>query len=943
MEQIDIKYSNIIRDELNVYDIYNTYVSLLDGKKLKSYFQILIITIIIYILSLQPEKSNYGFFSVNNFRKIIVFCFIYFNLFMYLTAKFNLNIDRVFLSFYNRKIKKYDNKYLEYNQSSNQNKPEYILKDKSFINTIINSFKGLIYILLFVIMLNLSNIDTNGANKNLISIMLYIILFGIIFYLIIEYLFDNYIKKNEYELDNKNHLINIIKQQKQIDSSYDNVRSKFNILYKADLENHKIDSVYGILRDDNYCELQDKLYKLQTDIEEIYTIQQKESLINSSADIIENIENSKLLLSKDNNKYKNEIIYTNELKEIFKVFYFNYNEYLNKHYIANFKDYKNKNYLENKTYNFGNIEITEKSTLLIDELTNTNIYKLYNIRMNINNFINNFNKLDMNIKVQYDDDDNVSQYIKYGINSNDKNYELLRTEICKNNTLDDISINSLSYALENYLRIDLLNYKLLAKAIIQNISSKQLAPFIEISQYYSKEVLKEIDTILDNLDILNKIYYENSNELDNLIDIREAEKLIKESKNAYNIEESRGDRETNKKIEYFKAMIIPEINLFNNMITNRPFKEDDLKLIKANKFNNYKFSKYIYEYYAKSIDTVIVSLETTNIENLQLISKEQIYRSFIEMLTVYKRENIDKERILKNYKRLLDDIFITIKNNASFECNSKLKLNIEINQSMSYVNHDVFESIINEKNLKDIFDELCKLEKIKDSFEKKYEPLITYELNVKKENKQLIINIINIFIVLILVSIVIYIIRNISAGLFSEQTIWSSINFMIIELTKMPDFIIEKFKKLFMYIIEGHKTGIEKSLILIDEYPGYSKIIIFIIVIILITALLLTISNLKDLVEDNPFLALVEQDENKSYKIELFEKIILWIIVVLVVQGLLTNFFQWVNYTIIANLYILIIFLLCIFIIIENILLFTDIKSTGPHKKFIEEKNEILF
>ena len=41
MEQIDIKYSNIIRDELNVYDIYNTYVSLLDGKKLKSYFHFL--------------------------------------------------------------------------------------------------------------------------------------------------------------------------------------------------------------------------------------------------------------------------------------------------------------------------------------------------------------------------------------------------------------------------------------------------------------------------------------------------------------------------------------------------------------------------------------------------------------------------------------------------------------------------------------------------------------------------------------------------------------------------------------------------------------------------------------------------------------------------------------------------------------------------------------
>ena len=102
-------------------------------------------------------------------------------------------------------------------------------------------------------------------------------------------------------------------------------------------------------------------------------------------------------------------------------------------------------------------------------------------------------------------------------------------------------------------------------------------------------------------------------------------------------------------------------------------------------------------------------------------------------------------------------------------------LTIEIDPNLKglskFVSKDIFNKIILEKDKKFFYNESCKYDKLQEHFQIKYKPLIDYEIKNKIIDKNLVLNIINIFLYLILTIVGLYLFQGFITGILSDSNI----------------------------------------------------------------------------------------------------------------------------------------------------------------------------
>lgn len=572
---------------------------------------------------------------------------------------------------------------------------------------------------------------------------------------------------------------------------------------------------------------EEKIKKLRNDITYCFTAQEKKSIINTEKDIIEPLNDSKNTLSLDNNKYEIEVQFTSELTNFFHLLFQTFKGYQDNYYKGD-KITDNYTKIETgttiiypvspdpkidieisgiQTYKLTHLQSPEHIiTFISNEIieSQNDSYKIYNIYNNLNRFQNLLNTISAGFELVPDSPDKPSTITKNNLIKETQNPELYEIIEYIFGSEGYTNITDFIYKLRRYIGIDGLNYtnicSLLKKYFNESVWDTETSKISEVSKPdYKKKIFNFIHTSLEaeliylkqKLNILDKIYDDNKNALLAAINSKDAESYYREYI-VKNKDEIQYDISQIKK-EYFKDKVKKEIDLFNNTIKTVSVSDDDLKLFKNNEYGNYKYSLYIYKYFIKEF--VNIFFDKTNnkvaLDDILAISNEKIYKVFLNELNKHKSNvKVDEEKLLKNYKKIFKFLISKYQLEDIKQCMLTIEIDPNLKGLSKFVSKDIFNKIILEKDKKFFYNECCKYDKLQEHFQIKYKPLIDYEIKNKIIDKNLVLNIINIFLYLILTIVGLYLFQGFIMGIFSDSNI-KVIRDNIIEL---PLKLAEKLK-----------------------------------------------------------------------------------------------------------------------------------------------------
>jgi hypothetical protein len=573
-----------------------------------------------------------------------------------------------------------------------------------------------------------------------------------------------------------------------------------------------------------------------------FTEQEKKSIISPIKEIVDPLNDSKNILNKDNNRYEIEVHFTDELTNFFHLLFQSYDGYRKNFYSGNgLTEFYDDNLDDSSIiYNKTNPSITiivsalssdvikkirlpdsSSRSTMISFISNDIIesknetYKVYNLYDKKTIFENRFRKIadGMYIHEESDQENNKFSFKSLIDEINNKDlYEIINVIITYCNYSSTPSVlykNEFTHKLSKYIKIQGINYDNIYyifnyyfkhstffnstansdqgytnESIFGKYESNPKSAITDIFNAIIDSYNTELDEITKSIDILDKIFNENKNSLISHINTKEAEDYY----NKYLIIDKPGLNEYDIKKEYFKSEIIKEIDLFNTSIKTMSISEEDLKLFKNNELSEYKYSLYIYKYYIKEFVNIFLNNDENAItlDDITNITNEKIYRVFLNELNKYKSNaRIDEEKLLKNYKRIFKFLISKYQREDIKQCMSTLELDTNLKGLSKYITKDLFNQLLLDKDKKFFYNECCKYDKLEENFIVKYKPLIEYELQNKIIDKNLILNIINIFLYLTVSIVGLYLFQGFLSGLFSDKNITAFRNNLFVEFLKL--------------------------------------------------------------------------------------------------------------------------------------------------------------
>jgi hypothetical protein len=456
---------------------------------------------------------------------------------------------------------------------------------------------------------------------------------------------------------------------------------------------------------------------------------EKQSLIDYAKGYKEPLDNMKVIMGKQSNKFLSNNMYTNELKHIFAMFYHG-SEYIKggvEKYkpVTDFSEINIKQYLKHEPIKF--ISKNWDGMTLLSESSFSDTTATFSIHYwsdgEITIYTNdgkNFMASDIfnEFKNEEKSMSSITKGFYFGVIDNkimSKTYEELNNDDYILNISRELNPNTDQYELNVSLyNIGLVknnnfhNVKFLNKINITNETvSGVIAKMDIITLWHIKQNETTSFKILHQIEksSLQRVYNEN----DNFKDINPILAVTKGESHDIT-------KHTPEQFNKFREEMYEEIDLFSKYLLIRPLKDIDLQMIENNEFGDIKHSKFVHQYFMYEMEEIIKKYKTGGVEilrDLTHMSNADVVKGFShEFDTVNDNEGYNKDRVVKNYRKLLFNLSeVIMAENKGYECDSSGPM-FEMGTTNKYMNAAVFKQLMYKKNAEYFFSKACECDRM---------------------------------------------------------------------------------------------------------------------------------------------------------------------------------------------------------------------------------------